>query len=181
MILTYFTYVTCSRCDYTTYVELPEAHDEIPHIGQAPTCTEAGFADYVTCSKCTYTTYRELPPSHSIIEVGGMAPTCEDAGYAAYEIHSCAFYTNSEITRVVIPEGVTVIGGEAFSWCESLESVVISVSVAKIEGYVFAEPNKLTDIYYAGSEDDWSAINVSTYGNEILSSVTIHYNYGAEE
>jgi len=55
-------YVTCSRCDHTTY-EVIEAlgHDEIPHSGKAPTCTEYGWKEYVTCSRCDYSTYEELP------------------------------------------------------------------------------------------------------------------------
>lgn len=98
-----------------------------------------------------------------------------------YEIHANAFYTKNKITSVVISDGVTAIGGDSFSYCSSLESVTIPVSLTKIGGYAFEQSNKFTDIYYAGSEDDWSAIDVSSYGNENLSSITIHYNCGAEK
>ena len=53
-------YVTCSRCDYTTYVEKAAlGHDEINHDAEAPSCTEIGWDAYVTCSRCDYTTYVE--------------------------------------------------------------------------------------------------------------------------
>ena len=53
-------YVTCSRCDYTTYVEKAAlGHDEINHDAEAPTCTDIGWDAYVTCSRCDYTTYVE--------------------------------------------------------------------------------------------------------------------------
>ena len=53
-------YVTCSRCDYTTYVEKEAlGHDEVSHNAQAPTCTEIGWDAYVTCSRCDYSTYAE--------------------------------------------------------------------------------------------------------------------------
>lgn len=55
-------YITCSRCDYSTY-ELIEAlgHDEIHHTGKTTTCTEIGWEEYVTCSRCDYSTYKGLP------------------------------------------------------------------------------------------------------------------------
>ena len=53
-------YVTCSRCDYTTYVEKAAlGHDEINHDAEAPSCTDIGWDAYVTCSRCDYTTYVE--------------------------------------------------------------------------------------------------------------------------
>lgn len=53
-------YDTCSRCDYSTYVEKPALkHDLINHEAKAPTCTEIGWDSYQTCSRCDYTTYVE--------------------------------------------------------------------------------------------------------------------------
>lgn len=55
------TYVTCSRCDYTTYQEIPATgHSTTSHEAKKPTCTEIGWNAYVTCDKCDYTTYEEL-------------------------------------------------------------------------------------------------------------------------
>ncbi len=55
------TYNTCSRCDYTTYVELAAlGHDLVAHEAKAPTCTEIGWDAYDSCSRCDYTTYVEL-------------------------------------------------------------------------------------------------------------------------
>lgn len=55
------TYVTCSRCDYTTYQEIPATgHSTTSHQAKEPTCTEIGWNAYVTCDKCDYTTYEEL-------------------------------------------------------------------------------------------------------------------------
>ena len=54
-------YDTCSRCDYTTYAELPAlGHDPIHHNAKAATCMEKGWNAYDTCSRCDYTTYAEL-------------------------------------------------------------------------------------------------------------------------
>ena len=54
-------YVTCSRCEYTTYQEIPATgHSTTSHEAKEPTCTEIGWNAYVTCDKCDYTTYEEL-------------------------------------------------------------------------------------------------------------------------
>ena len=53
-------YIACSRCDYTTCVEIPAlGHDEIAHEA-LPACTKIGWDAYVTCTRCDYTTYVEL-------------------------------------------------------------------------------------------------------------------------
>ena len=54
------SYQTCSRCEYTTYVEKKAlGHDLIDHEAKAPSCTEIGWDAYQTCSRCDYTTYVE--------------------------------------------------------------------------------------------------------------------------
>ena len=87
-------YETCSRCDYTTYVELPAQHDLVQHAAQAPTCTEKGWNAYETCSRCDYTTYTELPAlNHDLVNHDAQAPTCTEKGWNAYETCSRCDYT----------------------------------------------------------------------------------------
>lgn len=57
-------YDTCSRCDYTTYVEIPplgHTHTIVHHDAKSPTCEEVGWKAYNTCNRCEYTTYNEIP------------------------------------------------------------------------------------------------------------------------
>ena len=79
-------YVTCSRCDYTTYAEKAAlGHDEISHEAKAPTCTEGGYDAYVTCSRCDYTTYAEKAAlGHDEQSHDAKAPTCTAIGWDAY-------------------------------------------------------------------------------------------------
>lgn len=80
-------YETCSRCDHTTYAELPAlSHDLVNHDAQAPTCTEKGWNAYETCSRCDYTTYTELPVlNHDLVHHEAKAPTCTEIGWNAYD------------------------------------------------------------------------------------------------
>ena len=93
-------YETCSRCDYTTYAELPAQHDLRHHAAKAPTCTGIGWDAYDTCSRCDYTTtYVELPAlNHALEQHEAKAPTCTEKGWNAYETCSrCDYTTYAEL------------------------------------------------------------------------------------
>ena len=60
-------------------------HDEVPHAGKSPTCTEGGYNAYVTCKHCAYTTYESLPATgHDEVTHNAKAPTCTEGGHDAY-------------------------------------------------------------------------------------------------
>ena len=81
---------TCSRCDYTTYVERPAQHDLEQHAAKAPTCTKPGWDAYETCSRCDYTTtYQELPALNHDYQAVTVEPTCETDGYTVFTCSRC--------------------------------------------------------------------------------------------
>ena len=88
-------YETCSRCDYTTYVEKSAlGHDRVSHDAQAPTCTAIGWDAYETCSRCDYSTYVEKSAlGHDIVKHDAQAPTCTAIGWEAYDTCSRCDYT----------------------------------------------------------------------------------------
>ena len=93
-------YETCSRCDHTTYTELPALnHDLKQHAAKAPTCTEKGWNAYETCSRCDHTTYAEQPAlKHDLEQHAAKAPTCTEIGWDAYETCSrCDHTTYTEL------------------------------------------------------------------------------------
>ena len=93
-------YETCSRCDYTTYAELPALNHALEqHAAKAPTCTEPGWDAYETCSRCDYTTRKELPAlNHDLVQHAAKAPTCTEIGWDAYETCSrCDYTTYAEL------------------------------------------------------------------------------------
>ena len=88
-------YETCSRCDYTTYVEkTAKGHDRVSHDAKAPTCTTIGWDAYETCSRCDYSTYVEKSAlGHDIVKHDAQAPTCTAIGWEAYDTCSHCDYT----------------------------------------------------------------------------------------
>ena len=126
-------YNTCSRCDYSTYVELAAlGHDPISHAGKAATCTESGWEAYDTCSRCDYSTYVELPidpDNHDLVHHEAKAPTCTEIGWDAYDTcKRCDYSTYVELA--IDPDNhdlvhheaqaptCTEVGWEAYDTCK---------------------------------------------------------------
>ena len=78
-------YESCSRCDYSTYSEIPALGHEIERvIGQKPTCTEGGWDPYEACMRegCDYNERVEKPAlDHKLLHYDGQAPTCTSTGW----------------------------------------------------------------------------------------------------
>ena len=88
-----------------------------------------------------------------------------------------AFDQCDYLTSVTIPNSVTSIDDGAFRYCTSLTSVAIPNSVTSIGEWAFYGCGSLTDVYYAGSEAQWKAIQISNRYNEnaTLLNAKIHY------
>ena len=90
-------------------------------------------------------------------------------------IDSNSFQLCPSLDQVKIPNGVTTIDIAAFSACTSLASISIPVSVRYIKGCAFSECSALSDIYYAGTKEQWDNVYKDDYDNEPLFNATVHY------
>jgi|GEM_PF-2556576 len=89
-------------------------------------------------------------------------------------IEDNTFKNCTTLARVTIPDKVISIGSFAFQHCSLLIIVTIPNSVSSIMSYAFDDCASLTDIYYYGTEETWSRINIRNK-NDSLMSATIHY------
>ena len=89
-------YDSCTRCEYTTYIEIPAlGHNYAEYPAQAAACTAIGWAAYRTCSRCGDTNYAEIPAlGHDYIDHPAQAVTCTGIGWAAYRTCSRCDYTS---------------------------------------------------------------------------------------
>ena len=80
----------------------------------------------------------------------------------------------SEITAIVVAEGITHIGAYAFDNCTNAASVSLPISLESVGEGAFLGLGTTSDLYvfYLGTYDDWSNIKLET-GNEILLSAYV--------
>lgn len=93
-------------------------------------------------------------------------------------IGGSSFLNCADVTCVIIPEGVTEIKGYAFQKCTGLKSIVIPKSVTKIGSSAFSGCTSLEAVWYLGSATDKATLlTISSTGNSIILNNNIwHYN-----
>ena len=142
-------YVTCSRCDYSTYEEIAAGHSYVSGI-----CSMCGNVEVIASGTCgsNLTWTLDATGLLTISGKGAMAGyNFSDAPWYTYRnnivtvlikdgvtsIGASAFKECVVLNGITIPESVTTIGINAFEGCSDLESVVIPDSVTSINGYTF--------------------------------------------
>ncbi|WP_303128495.1 leucine-rich repeat protein [Ruminococcus callidus] len=99
-------------------------------------------------------------------------------------IGSFAFNGCMTLKEIAIPEGVTSIDEATFYGCYSLTSISIPKSVTFIGETVFCNCMNLSDVYYAGTPEQWNAIAITggnstdNYDNYFLVTAAIHFADG---
>lgn len=78
-----------------------------------------------------------------------------------------AFYGNTGLNRLILPDSVETIGESAFAH-SFLSSLVIPSSVRSMDSMAFAECERLTDITYQGTKAEWNQID---FGDSVFSSI----------
>lgn len=80
------------------------------------------------------------------------------------------------LAGVEIPQGAERIGSQAFASCSGMSVVVIPDSVTMIGTAAFSAC-PLKDIYFTGTEEQWSGISKIGDTASAVSKATMHYNY----
>lgn len=83
----------------------------------------------------------------------------------------------TSLKEVNIQNGPSLIGSNAFVDCKSLEKIYIPISITGLFQNAenpFVGCTSLTDVYYAGTENQWEAINEKLQLS--LTSTVVHFN-----
>ena len=81
------------------------------------------------------------------------------------------------LTKLELAEGVRVIAAKAFSQCENLTQVHLPRSLTHIDMKAF-EGCPIQDLYYAGSAEEWAAVEISPQGSESITAACKHFAPG---
>ena len=80
------------------------------------------------------------------------------------------------LTEVTIHEGLTNIQSGAFTGSSNLSSVRLPKSITSIGGSAFdSSCQSLSTVYYAGTEEEWGAINIASSNTKLLNA-TVYLN-----
>ena len=141
-------YDTCTRCDYTTYEEIPE----LGHIYEDGICTRCGYE--LTSSDLLYeltsdnTGYIVTGLDYSKYDINALTiiiPS-EYKGLPVVGIKEESFKNRIKIKKIVLSNNITHIGNVAFKGCQGLMNIEIPNSVISIGSSAFSSCTGLTSI-----------------------------------
>lgn len=79
------------------------------------------------------------------------------------------------LTTITVPDYVTALYGYCFAYCEDLKRVYLPNGISYIGGNLFHKDEKLTDIFYDGTLEEWDAIdNSASLAGQTGAGVTFH-------
>ena len=94
------------------------------------------------------------------------------ASLGVTEIAAQSFHNNLDITSIVIPEGVEVVGYWSFKGCKSIESIVLPYTLEELAEHCFSD-TAITEIVIPGNVDivGYGAFSGCTF----LEKITLSY------
>ena len=108
-----------------------------------------------------------------------------------------AFHTCTSLKFAVVGAGISSIEAGTFGYCVALEKIYLPAGLKKIEGALLSDDDSfvcghpfhndgaLTDVYFAGSEEQWVEVTVDdtarmnkgvTYNNDAFINAQKHFN-----
>lgn len=135
--------------------------------------------DYGAFAWCTG--LKSVSISDGVESIGSQAFFhCEMLSYvklsdSVTNLGSAAFMGCANLSSISLPKGLKSISNNTFADCSSLTCIGIPESVESIGIAICYESEMMTDIYFAGSEEQWSKISIGEY-NDNLMKAKIHYN-----
>ena len=113
--------------------------------------TSIGNAAFYNCSNLTYYTYDNglylKNPNNPYILLAKAAENITSCQiHEETKFIGTGAFTETGLTSIIIPDSVTSIGSDAFSWCGNLNSVTIGDGVTSIGFNAFYSCNNLIDV-----------------------------------
>ena len=152
-------------CDSLTSATLP---------GQL---TKVGVKSFYGCDKLTAVT---LPDSITKIDTFAFANctglTSVRLPYNLKELGTYVFYGCSDLPEISIPEGIASVPDSTFRYCTNLQKVTIPKTVTSVDRCAFENCSALADVYFTGTEEEWSLVKINNDGNNPLINAAKYFN-----
>ena len=128
---------------------------------------------YALKDSVTSLTYQRYNSYYTTVAFKDVEMTSVIIPNSITEIGSEAFSYCTKLTSITIPDSVTEIDTDAFATCTSLASVTIGNSVANIYMRAFAYCNQLTSIKYTGTMAQFKSISRVDYWHLKVPTTTV--------
>lgn len=133
-------YVTCSRCEYTTFAKITATGHSYSEQVVSPTCEEKGYTIYTCSCGDSYTGNETEKTAHVLQTIPGYAPTCKATGLTdgSYCINCETILEEQEVIEklphnVVVDEAVNATcettGLTEGSHCSECNEVLVAQEV----------------------------------------------------
>lgn len=120
-------YETCSRCDYTTYAELPALNHDYQAVTVEPTCETDGYTIF-TCSRCN-DSYTADPTDQLGHQFGAWSPNGTGSQSADCLRDGCAHTGSTDCRKFTF----RTAEGEALTFCPVCGQAENAAQLEKIE------------------------------------------------
>lgn len=120
-------YETCSRCDYTTYAELPALNHDYQAVTVEPTCETDGYTIF-TCSRCK-DSYTADPTDQLGHQFGAWSPNGTGSQSAGCLRQGCAHTGSTDCRKFTF----RTAEGEALTFCPVCGQAENAAQLEKIE------------------------------------------------
>ena len=120
-------YETCSRCDHTTYTELPALNHDYQAVTVAPTCETDGYTIF-TCSRCK-DSYTADPTDQLGHQFGAWVPNGTGSQSAGCLRQGCAHTGSTDCQKFTF----RTAEGEALTFCPVCGQAENAAQLEKIE------------------------------------------------
>ena len=120
-------YETCSRCDYTTYAELPALNHDYQAVTVEPTCETDGYTVF-TCSRCK-DSYTADPTDQMGHQFGAWSPNGTGSQSAGCLRQGCAHTGSTDCRKFTF----RTAEGETLTFCPVCGQAENAAQLEKIE------------------------------------------------
>lgn len=144
-------YETCTRCDYTTYREIPATNHSIETVSGRvePTCTTPGRTASTRCTNCGGTWGGEIIPARGhtpVSDDNAVAPTCQHTGLTAStscsvchtrltEQRVLAVTDHAPVADEAVAPTCTTTGLTAGSHCRDCGAILVAQETVPMVGH----------------------------------------------
>ena len=172
------------KCYQLSVVELPPAlltigENAFGYCYKLPNLTIPGTVTFIgTYAFNNCDSFTEITVPDSVVSMGYDVFSWSDSltnvtlPSGMTSIPKYTFSACTAMKNYTVPDGITTIGDQAFYY-SGLRTVTIPKTVTKIENGAFIGTG-LTDVYYAGTEEEWNAISIGS-SNAPLNNAVMHF------